>query len=77
MLGQPVTKESGPGFEFGLLPHPDANVSGCLCEMEDNRPSENGPLVYLSVEGRLDQAIQAVLQGGGKVIKDKHQISTP
>lgn len=74
VLGQPVTRESGPGFEFGLLPHPDANVSGCLCETEDNRPSEHGPLVYLSVEDRLDQAIQAVQQSGGRIVKDKHQI---
>jgi predicted enzyme related to lactoylglutathione lyase len=74
VLGLPVTKESGPGFEFGLLPHPDANVSGCLCETEDNRPSEHGPLVYLSVEGRLDQAIQAVQKSGGKIVKAKHQI---
>ena len=74
VLGQPVTKETGPGFEFGLLPHPDANASGCLCETEDNRPSEHGPLVYLSVEGRLDQAIQAAQGSGGQIIKVKHQI---
>jgi len=74
VLGTPVRKESMPGCEFGLLPHADENVSGCVVEMEDNRPSENGPLVYLSVEGRLDQAIQAVNKGGGKVIKDKHPI---
>src|SRR5271169_4961179 len=74
VLGQPVTKESGAGFEFGLLPHPDANVSGCLCETEDNWPSEHGPLVYLSVEGRLDQAIQATKESGGRIVKDKHQI---
>jgi uncharacterized protein len=74
MFGQPVTKESGPGFEFGLLPHSDANVSGCLCKTEDNQPSERGPLVYLSVEGRLDQAVVAAQKSGGKVIKDKHAI---
>jgi predicted enzyme related to lactoylglutathione lyase len=74
VLGTPVRKEAMPGCTFGLLPHAEDNVSGCLVEMEDNRPSENGPLVYLSVEGRLDQAIQAVNKGGGKVIKDKHPI---
>jgi len=42
--------------------------------MEDNKPSEHGPLVYLSVEGRLDDAVRAVQKGRGKVLKDKHPI---
>src|SRR5688572_12488812 len=74
VLGTAVTKESMPGMEIGLLPHANENVSGCLVKSEDNRPSEHGPLVYLSVEGRLDQAIQAAQKGGGKVIQPKHPI---
>lgn len=74
VLGAAVNKQSVPGMEFGLLPHANENVSGCLCIMEDNQPSEQGPLVYLSVEGRLDQAVQAVAKNGGKVLKDKQQI---
>ncbi len=74
VLGKPVHKESAPGFEFGLLPHADQNVSGCLCKVEDNQPSERGPLVYLSVEGRLDHAVQAVQKNGGTVLKEKHPI---
>ncbi len=74
VLGAPVTKQSMPGMEFGLLPHADENVSGCLVKTEDNQPSEHGPLVYLSVEGRLDDAIRAVQKGGGKVLKEKHPI---
>jgi uncharacterized protein len=74
VLGTTVTKESMPGMEIGLLPHANENVSGCLVKSEDNRPSEHGPLVYLSVEGRLDQAIQAAQKGGGKVLQPKHPI---
>jgi uncharacterized protein len=74
VLGTAVTKESMPGCDFGLLPHPNQNVSGCLVQMEDNKPSENGSLVYLSVEGRLDDAIRAAQKGGGKVLKEKHPI---
>ena len=74
LLATPVTKQSMPDMEFGLLPHADENVSGCLCKTEDNQPSEHGPLVYLSVEGRLDDAIRAVQKGGGKVLKEKHPI---
>ena len=75
VLGQKVTAESaGPGHKFGLLPHADSNVSGCLAVMEDNRPSQAGPLVYLSVDGRLDDAIKAAEAGGGKVLKPRHAI---
>jgi uncharacterized protein len=50
LLGRAVSKESGDGFEYGLLPHEEQNSSGCLVKMEDNRPSQSGPLIYLSVE---------------------------
>ena len=33
-----------------------------------------GPLIYLSVEGRLDDAVKAVTSSGGKVLQEKHQI---
>ena len=74
VLGSAVVKQSMPGCDFGLLPHGNDTVSGCLVQMEDNKPSEHGPLVYLSVEGRLDDAIRAVQKGGGKVLKEKHPI---
>jgi|LakMenE01Jun11ns_1017448.scaffolds.fasta_scaffold8475870_1 predicted enzyme related to lactoylglutathione lyase len=61
-------------FEFGLLPHTENNVSGCLTVMKDRKPSSDGPLVYLNVEGRLDQAIEEVTKNGGKVLKGKEQI---
>ena len=74
VLGQVVARESGPGFEFGLLPHSENNVSGCLSPCEDNAPSLTGPLVYLAVNDRLDAAVEAVETHGGKVLQEKHQI---
>jgi uncharacterized protein len=74
VIGTPVVRQSMQGNDFGLLPHAQDNVSGCLVQAQDNKPSEHGPLVYLSVEGRLDEAIQAVCKGGGAVLKDKHPI---
>ncbi len=74
VLGEAVKMQSGPGFEFGLLPHCENNASGCLCVMEDNQPSQTGPLVYFSVEGRLDAAIAAARSGGGQVVIEKHPI---
>jgi len=79
VLGQEVTKMSEAGFEYGLLPHEEQNASGCLCLGSDsagsvNKPSQNGPLIYLSVEGRLDDAVTPVTSNGGKVLQEKHQI---
>ena len=74
VLGTPVKKESKPGMEFGLLPHAETNASGCLYKASDNRPSDHGPLVYLSVEGRLDAAIKAAQQNGGKIVVAKEPI---
>jgi uncharacterized protein len=75
VLGAAVTKEGGDGFVFGLFPHADTNVSGCLYKPDaDNAPSTTGPLVYLNATGRLKQAVQAIQSGGGKVVKDIHPI---
>ena len=74
VLAKSVRKESGPDFELGVLPHTGDEVGGCLVQGPEHQPSEKGPLVYLSVEGRLDQAVQAVEKNGGKVIREKHAI---
>jgi uncharacterized protein len=79
VLGQEVRKMSESGFEYGLLPHAEQNASGCLCVSSDtvgdkNQPSQNGPLVYLSVEGRLGDAVKAAKANGGKVLSEKQQI---
>ena len=79
VLGQEVSKMSEQGLEYGLLPHEEQNASGCLCvgsdsAGSDNKPSQTGPLIYLSVEGRLDDAVKAVKSNGGKVLEEKHQI---
>jgi predicted enzyme related to lactoylglutathione lyase len=67
------------GMQYGLLPHEEQNASGCLCVESDsmgdkNQPSPTGPLIYLSVEGRLDDAVKAVKPNGGKILQEKQQI---
>jgi len=75
VLGCEVTKEGGPGFVFGLLPHVGNEVGGCLVVAgEDDAPSTTGPLVYLNAEDRLAQAVVAVRAQGGQVLKAVHQI---
>jgi uncharacterized protein len=74
VLGAPVTKQEYPGMSIGLLPDSDKDVSGCLHCSETDRPSENGPLLYLNCQGRLDEAVAAVPTSGGKVLKPTHPI---
>ena len=75
VLGAPVSLTGGPGFSFGLLPHADTNVSGCLYVPEaDNAPSLLGPLVYLNVAGRMAEALTAVGSHGGSVLQPAHPI---
>lgn len=66
-LGLAVTKEGGPGFTFGLLPHGEGEVGGCLVVPgPDDAPSKTGPWVYLNAEGRLAEAVAAVPARGGR-----------
>ena len=79
VLGSDVRKLSDGKAEYGLLPHREGNASGCLCVRSDsggvdNRPSANGPLIYLLVEGRLDEAVEAARENGGKILRARQQI---
>ena len=79
VLGNEVSKISEAGFEYGLLPHEEQNSSGCLCVGSDsagseNKPSRIGPLIYLSVEGRLNDAVKAARANGGKILEENQQI---
>ncbi len=74
VLGAPIKKQEYPGMAIGLLPGGDPDVTGCLHVSDDDRPSDHGPLVYLNCEGRLDEAIAAVVPGGGQIVTPKHAI---
>jgi uncharacterized protein len=75
VLDAPVTREGGPGFLFGLLPHSEHGVGGCLVpESAGNAPSRAGPLVYLNAGGRLHDAVRAAQAAGGTVLQAVHQI---
>ena len=75
VLGMPVSRQEGPGFSFGLLPHEGQDVGGCLVPATgDAAPSGQGPLVYLNADGRLRPAVAAVAAHGGRVVQDVHPI---
>ena len=70
----PLTKQQIGKFTIAVFPHGEAG-GGCLAQMDDDKPSAQGPLIYLSVEGRLDAALTAVTANGGKILKPKESIA--
>ena len=59
---------------FAVLDYQAGEVSGALVQCENHRPSTDGILIYLNVEGRLDKAIEAVGEYGGTVVEPKTEI---
>ncbi len=57
-----------------VLEHSGNDVAGCLFKSEDEKPSDSGLLLYFNVSGRLDEAMKATEQYGGKILKAKEQI---
>lgn len=74
ILDKPVEKLIEGGFEFALFPHDDQNVSGCLVKSDNRKPSADGPMVYLNVIGRLEEAVSLVEKNGGAVISAKESL---
>ena len=72
--GELVQKTDEHGFAFGLLPHQEDNVSGCLCVIPGRKPSRDGVLVYLNVEGRLAAAVEAARALGQEILMEKEQV---
>jgi len=74
VLGAPVKKDVTGDVPLGWLPTSDGGHMGCLCVVKDFKPSADGVMIYLSVNGRLRDAIAAVRENGGKVQSDVHSI---
>jgi Predicted enzyme related to lactoylglutathione lyase len=75
VIGLAVTLQDTPGFKFAVFPHDGPDVGGCLVPQGDgNAPSGNGPLVYINVDGRMSQAMQAAKSHGVRVIEEPHSI---
>ena len=70
-----IQKHEGPGFELGVLPHEGQAIGGCLVTGTGQQPSDHGILVYLNCDGRLDDAVAAVVPLGGKVVTPPHSIA--
>jgi len=73
VLAIEVDKQSFDGFEFATLAHVEGN-GGCLVPNADGVSATQGPLIYLNVDGRLEEAVALVEDQGGSVTQGIHQI---
>ncbi len=74
LLAAEVKKQEFDQFKFGLLPHAETSVSGCLVESPAEHINQNGPLVYFNVEGRLDDAVAQAKTFDVEIIEEKFQM---
>lgn len=74
VLGRPIEKEELGGVPTGMLPTVDGGKQGCVVEVKDFKPSADGIMIYLDVNGRLKEAVAAVRANGGTVQTDVHSI---
>lgn len=74
VLGAPVTKATVNEVALGFLPTEDGGQMGCICVVKDFKPSADGVMIYLGVNGRLKAAVAAVRAHGGQVQTDVHSL---
>lgn len=68
-----VSQEEFDGFKFAVLDHQYGN-GGCLVPGSDQISSTGGILVYLNVDGRIQDAVAKVEANGGKIVEPTHAI---
>lgn len=75
VLGRNIQKtQASPGLTIGLLPHAEGTAGGCLFVEAGHPPSDKGPLIYLNVGRRLEEATGEVDAHGGKTLQPPHPI---
>ena len=74
VMGVSIERQAHGETVIGVLPHRNDEVGGCLYPAKTHRPSDQGPLLYLNVDGRIDAALAAVALQGGKVLHAKQAI---
>ncbi len=65
-------KEEFPGV--AVMSHDQDEISGCIFKSEEIQPSDQGALLYFNVNGRLDEAVSAVVACGGTIKEPRHPI---
>jgi predicted enzyme related to lactoylglutathione lyase len=68
VLAEDLRIEQFGGKPHAVFPSKDQGVGGALVQDEQRKPSGEGCLVYLNVEGQLDACLERVSRAGGAVV---------
>jgi hypothetical protein len=68
-----IDRETKPPLAW--MPAVDGRPMGCICVVPGFKPSADGVMIYLDVNGRLPAAVAAVRANGGTVQADIHSIA--
>ena len=71
ILSKPLRREVFMNIQHGVFPYEGEGVGGAVVKMEQNKPSSQGTVVYINVEGYLDKAIENTAKAGGKILMEK------
>src|SRR5882724_941640 len=71
LFGVSLKRESFGPNRLGVFPYDEPGVSGCIVQGPAYRPGNDGAVVYLNCDGRLDALIAKVEGIGGKLAGPK------
>ena len=72
ILDAPLQVANFAGSDIAMFPAQDGGVKGCL--LTTAHPSPHGTMVYLSVTGGLDRALERVPAAGGRIDTAKEEL---
>ena len=77
VLGIQLKREVDGGRPMAIFKSSLEAVGGALVRQPGREPTENGALVYLDANGKLDASLAKVEKAGGKVVMPKTDIGEP
>lgn len=71
LFGVTLHQEDMGPMKLGVFPYSKPHISGCVFSSPHLKPSTEGTVVYLNVDGKLDDCIARVESLGGKILMPK------
>ena len=76
-LGIQLRRENEDGRPMAIFKPSMEAVGGALVRQPGREPTENGAIVYLDANGKLEASLERVVRAGGKVVMPKTDIGAP
>jgi predicted enzyme related to lactoylglutathione lyase len=77
VLGVELRREDFGGTPMAIFAARDPDLAGALVKDARRKPSSDGALLYLNVNGRLDAVVDRIAKAGGEVLVPKMDIGEP